>query len=240
MFLLGSQFRLVFWVAFVPGILAVVLLLIGVRDPVSIRRERFKFPLGRKALVRLGGHYWLVVLVGTVFSLARFSEAFLILRAEGLGLQARLVPLVLVAMNIAYSMTAYPIGHLSDRIGRQGLMSFGLIILIGSDAILACAGPPWMVFFGAALWGTHMGLTQGLLSAHIADSVSPEVRGTAFGVFGLMSGLALFFASLVAGWLWHQFGAPATFWGGALAAGLALLGFLGLSKKDNELTKVMH
>jgi len=228
MFSLGSQFRLVFWIAFIPGILAVILLLLGVQESAS-NSHRFRFPLSRQSLSLLGAHYWLVVLVGSVFTLARFSEAFLILRAEDVGFQIQFVPLVLVTMNIAYSMTAYPVGHLSDRIGRQGLMSLGLIILIGSDLIFAFAEARWMVVVGAALWGIHMGLTQGLISAHLADSVSTEFRGTAFGVFGLISGLTLLLASLLAGWLWKQFGAPATFWGGALAATIALVGFLSLN-----------
>ncbi|WP_369681925.1 MFS transporter [Malonomonas rubra] len=240
MFWLGGKFRQVFWVAFVPAALAVALLLIGVREPVSTNRGEFKFPLSRRSLALLGGRYWLVVLVGAVFTMARFSEAFLILRAEDVGLQVQLVPLILVAMNIAFSLTAYPVGLLSDRIGRQGLLSFGLVILIGADAMLAFAGNPWMVFGGAAIWGIHMGLTQGLIAAHIADSVTSEIRGAAFGVFGLISGLALLLASLVAGRLWQQFGAPATFLGGAFAAGIALLGFLGLNKFYKNQTKATH
>jgi len=230
MFLLHNRFRMIFWLAFIPGLLAVVLLLSGVREPAAERGKKFHFPLSRQSLARLGRRYWLIVLVGGVFTLARFSEAFLILRAEDVGLQVMFVPVVLVVMNIAYSLTAYPVGHLSDRIGRQGLMSLGLIMLIAADAIFACANTPWMVFAGAALWGVHMGLTQGLIAAHLADSITPDVRGTAFGVFGLISGLALLLASLLAGWLWQRLGAPATFWGGAVAAGVALLGFIALNR----------
>jgi MFS family permease len=161
-----------------------------------------------------------------MFTLARFSEAFLLLRAENVGLNVSLIPLVLVVMNIAYSLTAYPVGQLSDRIGRQGLMAVGMIVLIVSDIFLALAGGLCFIFIGAVLWGLHMGLTQGLISALIADAIPLEVRGTAFGVFGLVSGMALLSASLLAGWLWQIFGAPATFWGGSFIAALTLLMFL--------------
>ncbi len=228
MLLTGDRFRLVFWIAFLPGLLAVAMLLLGVKEPASLAGKAFSSPLSRRSLVMLGRRYWLVVLTGAIFTLARFSEAFLLLRAAGTGLDISLVPLALVVMNVAYSLTAYPVGRLSDRIGRQGLMAFGLIVLIGSDVLLAMAGGLWLVFAGAALWGLHLGLTQGLLAALIADASSPDLRGTAFGVFGLVSGMALFSASLLAGWLWQNYGAPATFWGGAVIAACALCGFLSL------------
>lgn len=228
MLLTGNSFRLVFWLAFLPGLLAVATLLLGVRDaPASARRD-FISPLDRRCLSRLGRQYWLVVLTGAVFTLARFSEAFLLLRAESVGLRISLVPLALVAMNVAYSLTAYPAGLLSDRVGRRGLMGLGLMVLVISDSLLAMAVGPLLVFAGAVLWGVHMGLTQGLISALIADATTADLRGTAFGMFGLISGLALLIASLLAGWLWQQFGAPATFCGGALLAALALCCYLGL------------
>jgi MFS family permease len=229
MLLSGGQFRLVFWVAFVPGVLAVMVLCFGVKEPDATAGKPLRSPLSRQSLVLLGRRYWLVALVGVVFTLARFSEAFLLLRAENVGLRLSLIPLALVVMNIAYSVTAYPVGLLSDRVGRQGLMALGLVVLIGADLCLALAGGVWMVFAGSALWGIHLGLTQGLLSTLIADASAPEVRGTAFGVFGLLSGVALLLASLIAGWLWQIFGAPATFWGGPLFAVLALGVFLGLN-----------
>lgn len=228
MILTGNHFRLIFWIAFIPGVLAIAMLLFGVREPVAVSSKGFRAPLSRHSLRLLGRRYWQVVLIGAMFTLARFSEAFLLLRAENVGLNVSLIPLVLVVMNIAYSLTAYPVGHLSDRIGRQGLMAVGLIVLIVSDIFLALAGGLWLVFVGAVLWGLHMGLTQGLISALIADAIPPEVRGTAFGMFGLISGMALLSASLLAGWLWQSFGAPATFWGGSLIAVLTLSMFLGL------------
>jgi MFS family permease len=228
MLLTGNRFRLVFWIAFIPGVLAVAMLLVGVKEPVALAGTAFRLPLNSRSLVLLGRQYWLVVVTGTIFTLARFSEAFLLLRAANVGLDISLVPLALVVMNVAYSMTAYPVGRLSDRIGRQGLLALGLMVLIGGDVLLATAGGGWQVFAGSALWGLHMGLTQGLLAALIADAISPDLRGTAFGMFGLVSGLALFAASLLAGWLWQNYGAPAPFWGGAVLAACALCGFLSL------------
>ena len=234
MLLTGNQFRLVFWIAFIPAILAVAMLFYGVKEPVSSAGKIFRPPLSRQSLGLLGRRYWLVVLTGSIFTLARFSEAFLLLRAETVGLNVTLIPLALVVMNVAYSLTAYPVGYLSDKIGRHGLMALGLIVLIGSDVLLALAGGVWLVFAGAALWGLHMGLTQGLLTALVADAVAPEVRGTAFGVFGLVSGMALLSASLLAGWLWQNFGVAATFWGGVVITSLALLGFFFLHQSSQD------
>ena len=236
----GGQFRLVFWIAFIPGTLAVALLLFGVREPTSIARKTFRSPLSRSSLALLGRRYWLVALIGAIFTLARFSEAFLLLRTENLGLRASLVPMTLVVMNIAYSLTAYPVGLLSDRIGRQGLLALGLLVLIGADTLLALAGNLWVVFAGVAFWGFHLGLTQGLISALIAETVSSEVRGTAFGIFGLISGMALLLASLLAGWLWQNFGASVAFLGGALITTLALFGFifLHLASKNHPAIRV--
>jgi MFS family permease len=231
MLITGDRFRLVFWLAFIPGLLAVMILLLMVREPAHLSSKGFRFPFTRENLVFLGRPYWLVVLIGAVFTLARFSEAFLLLRADTLSLRAGLVPLVLVVMNIAYSLMAYPVGRLSDRIGRQGLMAAGLLALIGADLLLAFANNFWWVFPGAALWGLHMGLTQGLLSALIADATPQQLRGTAFGVFGLVSGASLLSASLLAGWLWQHFGAFTTFSCGATIAAISLFGFLWLNLK---------
>ena len=226
MLLSGNKFRTVFWLAFLPGLLAVLILFLAVREPPSTSSRRFNSPLSRRNLAGLGRRYWLVILIGAIFTLARFSEAFLLLRAEDLDLQTSLIPLALVVMNIAYSLTSYPVGKLSDRIGRKGLMALGLLVLVGADLVLALAGNLWWMFAGAAFWGLHLGLTQGLLSALVADATTPQLRGTAFGVFGLVSGISLLLASLLAGWLWQNFGAAATFSCGATIAALALIGFL--------------
>ena len=229
--LFAGDFRKVFWLAVIPGGAAVAILFFGVREPKVSSAGGRKFFFSRAELAALGHGYWLVVAVGAVFTLARFSEAFLLLRAEDVGLQTSFVPIVLVVMNIVYTLTAYPAGYLSDRIGRTGLMAMGLLMLIISDLLLATAGQVWLVLVGAGCWGLHMGLTQGLLSALVADSAAPQRRGTAFGVFGLISGVALLLASLLAGWLWQNFGAATTFFGGAGLAVFALGGFVMLQLK---------
>lgn len=228
MLLSGDRFRLVFWLAGLPGLLAVLILVFKVKEPAAGNGRAARFPLLRQDLVQLDRRFWLVLLAGAIFTLARFSEAFLLLRAEALGLETALVPLVLVAMNLAYSLSAYPAGLLSDRWGRRGLLAGGLLALVAADLLLARADALPPVFAGVVLWGVHMGLTQGLLAALVADAAGPSLRGAAFGVFGLVSGLALLAASLAAGWLWQTFGAAAAFYGGAAAAAAALAGFLVL------------
>ncbi|MFK5926327.1 MAG: MFS transporter [Desulfuromusa sp.] len=226
----GNQFRTVFWIAFIPGVIAVIILFKLVKEPKFSGRKTFISPFKRKNLALLGRHYWLVVLVGVLFTLARFSEAFLLLRAEDIGLRVALIPLILVVMNIAYSLTAFPAGKLSDRIGRKGLMASGLLVLIAADLLLGAAGTLWQVFLGVGLWGLHLGLTQGILSAWIADSANPDLRGTAFGVFGLCNGIAILIASVLAGWLWQRFSPDMTFFSGAGIAAAALLGFMLIGK----------
>jgi MFS family permease len=232
MALFRENFRTVFWVAFLPALVAVSLLVFAVKEPKDTPVSARKFPFGRAELAELGRGFWWVLAVGAVFTLARFSEAFLLLRGENVGLKVGFVPVILVVMNIVYTLTAYPVGHLSDRIGRTGLMAMGLVVLIGSDLVLALAGNVWLVLAGASLWGLHLGLTQGLLSALVADAAGPQRRGTAFGVFSLVSGVALLLASLLAGWLWESYGAPATFFAGAALAVLALAGFFALRGRE--------
>jgi MFS family permease len=170
----------------------------------------------------LGQSYWLVVGIGFVFTLARFSEAFLLLRAQSVGVSASMIPLVFVLMNIVYSLTAYPVGHLSDRLGRTGLLIIGLAALIASDLTFSFSKTVLQLALGTALWGLHMGFTQGLFAAMIADTATPHLRGTAFGVFNMAGGLAMLMASVIAGLLWDLFGAPATFLVGAIFATMTL------------------
>jgi MFS family permease len=226
----SGDFRSVFWLATVPGLLSVVILAFYVSEPVVSFTGSLKFPLHRKNLREMGCSYWLAVLFGCLFTLARFSEAFLLLRATSVGMKASMVPALMVLMNVVYSLTAYPVGRLSDRIGRTGMMAVGLVVLIASDLIFAVANASWVVAAGTALWGLHMGLTQGLLSAMIADNARQDLRGTAFGIFSLASGVATLLASIFAGWLWEGFGAPATFIAGATIATAALIGFMVLRR----------
>jgi MFS family permease len=227
MLLWANDFRAVFWVAVIPGFLAVALLLFGVREP---ERERATDgprlnPITHANLQRMGAPYWRVAVLGAVFMLARFSEAFLLLRAMQGGLPVAYTPLVLVAMNLVYSLGAYPFGKLADRVSHIALLAWGLAVLVAADLLLA-AGSHWMTAgAGIALWGLHMAMTQGLLATMVAETAPADLRGTAFGFFNLVSGLALLLASTLAGVLWDQLGAFATFAAGAVfsLAALALL-----------------
>lgn len=222
----ANDFRAVFWVAVIPGLLAVALLQWGVDEPARHVGEKRTNPIRRENLRRLGGAYWWVVAVGAVFTLARFSEAFLVLRAEQSGIAVALVPLVMVAMNVVYAASAYPFGQLSDRMNHKVLLALGLLVLIAADVVLALGGHWTTVLAGVALWGIHMGMTQGLLATMVADTAPAELRGTAFGVFNLVSGFAMLVASVVAGLLWDRLGASFTFYAGAAFSALALLGLL--------------
>ncbi len=226
MLLWANDFRAVFWVAVVPGVLAVVLLLFGVHEPerqagqAATKRTN---PITRQNLKRLGKSYWWVVGIGAVFTLARFSEAFLVLRAQQGGMAIALVPLVMVAMNVVYAVTAYPFGKLSDRVSHTKLLAAGLVVLIAADLVLASSNHWAVVLGGVALWGVHMGMTQGLLATMVANTAPADLRGTAYGFFNLMSGLALLLASGLAGLVWDQLGAAYTFYAGAVFCVLALI-----------------
>ena len=234
MWLTLDDIRAVFWIAAFPAALAVAVLAFGVREPVATRPARpARFPLHIEEIRRLGAPFWIVVAVGVVFSLARFSEAFLILKAQAVGLPATLAPLVLVAMNIVYAGASYPVGVFSDRGDRAAPLAAGLVALIAADAALAFAQSLPLVWLGVALWGLHMGLTQGLFAALVADAAPPELRGSAFGVFNLTSGLALLLASAAAGALWDAYGPAAAFSAGAVCASLALAGLL-LARQANS------
>lgn len=229
MLLWANDFRAVFWVAVIPGMLAVLLLVVGVREPERPGGARRVNPIRRENLVRLTADYWWVVGIGAVFALARFSEAFLVLRAEQGGIAVALVPLVMVAMNVVYAASAYPFGRLSDRVNRKTLLAGGLVVLIAADLVLANDDHWGSVLAGVALWGIHMGMTQGLLAAMIADTAPEDLRGTAFGFFNLISGIAVLIASLLAGLLWDQLGAAFTFYCGAGFSALALLALIAKS-----------
>jgi MFS family permease len=226
MLLWANDFRAVFWVAVIPGTLAVLLLLVGVREPERHLEAKKTNPIRRENIMRLTASYWWVVVVGAVFTLARFSEAFLVLRAQQGGIPVALVPLVMVAMNLVYAGAAYPFGKLSDRMSHKVLLAWGLAVLICADLVLASNSHWTTVVVGVALWGVHMGMTQGLLATMVADTAPADLRGTAYGVFNLVSGVAMLIASAVAGLLWDQFGASFTFYAGALFCVLALLGLL--------------
>ena len=180
-------------------------------------------PIRRERLRELGRGYWSVVALGGVFTLARFSEAFLVLKAEQSGIALALVPLLMVAMNAVYALSAYPLGRLSDRVSHRRLLAAGLALLVAADLVLAQSEGWRGVLAGVMLWGLHMGMTQGLLAAMVAGQAPAELRGTAFGLFNLVCGLAMLLASSLAGLLWDRFGSAHTFYAGAAFAALALL-----------------
>ena len=233
MLLWANDFRAVFWVAVIPGLLSVLLLMVGVTEPERHADAPRTNPINRANMRRLSAAYWWVVGIGAVFTLARFSEAFLVLRAQQLGVGMAWVPLVIVAMNLVYAASAYPFGWLSDRVSHSRLLVAGLLVLILADAVLAVSTDWVSLLIGVALWGVHMGMTQGLLATMVADTAPADLRGTAFGLFNLVSGVAMLVASVVAGWLWETQGASFTFVGGAIFAVMALL-FLSLRPSDDN------
>jgi MFS family permease len=228
MLLWTNDFRAVFWVAIIPGFLAVALLFFGVQEPErdksSVRRAIN--PIRRENLRRLSAAYWWVVAIGAVFTLARFSEAFLVLRAQQGGLPIAFAPLVLIGMNVVYALSAYPFGKLSDGMSHAKLLALGLAVLVGADIALAYSNHWTWVWAGVTLWGLHMGITQGLLATMVADTAPADLRGTAYGFFNLVSGLAMLLASVLAGLLWDRFGAAFTFVAGAMFSAAALAALL--------------
>jgi MFS family permease len=225
MLLWSNDFRAIFWIAAVPAALAVLLLIVGIQEhrehstAPKVRREN---PIKRANLARLGSNYWWIVAIGAAFHLARFSEAFLLLRAEQTGIQLALVPLMLVAMNLVYSVLAYPFGALADRVNHKHLLAWGLLALLLADLVLASSTSPYTVLLGLMLWGTHMALTQGLFAALIAQTAPADLRGTAFGFFNLLCGVSVLIASVTAGWIWMTAGPEWTFYVGAALVLVAL------------------
>lgn len=229
MLLLNDDLRAVLWFAVIPAAICILLLVFGVEEPASPPQgQRVRLPLHRDEIRKLPTAYWLLVTTGGLFSLARFSEAFLTLRGMELGLPLALTPAIMLLMSLVYAATAYPAGRLGDWMSRPLLLLFGLGALIGADLLLALTNGLLPALFGIALWGLHMGLTQGVLSAMVADIAPTSLRGTAFGLFNLVSGIVLLAASVIAGVAWDLFGSQATF---LLGCGFALLSALvvGLS-----------
>ena len=223
MILWANDFRAVFWVAVIPGLLAVLLLFLGVTEPKQNHTNHRINPISKANLKRLNAAYWWVVIIGALFMLARFSEAFLVLKGQQSGIPIAYTPLIMVAMNIIYAATAYPFGKLSDRLSHTRLLAFSLIILIAADLVIANSHHWSTLLFGLTLWGIHMGITQGLLAALVAATSPKDLLGTAYGFFNLMSGIALLVASALAGLVWDLYGSSATFYAGAVFCGLTLV-----------------
>jgi MFS family permease len=226
MLLTANSYTTVFWAAVIPAFIAFGLRLIGVEEP------NRRIDADQKPALRLGGvrrfekPFWMVVVVSTVLALARFSEAFLVLRAQNVGLPVALAPVIMIVMNVVYALASYPAGALSDRLGRYGVLAAGIAALAVADVLLAVGGTVPLMLLGVVFWGLHMALTQGLLAALVADTSPPELRGTAFGLFNLASGVAMLAGSVTAGALWDASGSAMTFLFGGAVAVVALFGFL--------------
>jgi len=221
----------IFWVAVIPAVGAVALLFFGLKEPERKTETKRSNPISFASLRQLNREYWWVVLVGMAFTLARFSEAFLVILAKDHGVGLAAIPLVMVAMSAIYAATAYPFGALSDRFSHRLLLALGLIVLIAADIVLALSSSMALLFVGIVLWGIHMGMTEGLLSVMIAKTAPSELRGSAFGFFGLMRGMMTILASVLAGALWHYSGSQATFLTGAAFASVSLL-ILTMNQKN--------
>ncbi len=220
---LAGSLRTVLWIAVVPAFVAVIVLWVGVREPPrqpQAQAKRRTVDLRVRAMPR---SFWIVCAVASVFMLSRFSEAFLVLAGMRGGLTPALTPVVLVAMNLAYLLSAYPVGKLSDRMPKQTLLVVGCGILAAANGLLAIASNPVLLILGALLWGLHMGFTEGVFAAMVANSAPKDLRGSAFGLFNMLRGLVLLAASVTAGLLWDQVGPQATFGFGSLLAVLTVV-----------------
>jgi MFS family permease len=225
MLVFKDNIRTVLWFAVPPAVIAVAILIIAVREPKAAPQDE-RVPVKLKEIAQLGRPYWFVIGVGAIFTLARFSEAFLVLRAQEAGLAIALAPAVIAVMSLVFAASAYPAGGIQDKAGARPLLLAGLATLMIADLALGFGGSLGAIFSGIALWGLHMGLTQGVLSALVAASAPQRLRGTAFGIFGLVTGLFSLLASILAGVLWTGIGPDATFATGAGLAFVALVAFL--------------
>lgn len=224
MMVFAGDFKRVFWFATIPAFLAVGLLIVGIHEPDNIRAKgEIAPPIQFATLTQFSAAYWWIVSIGGFFTLARFSEAFLILRAQAAGLPDMFAPAILIVMNIVYALSAYPAGRLADRFNRSHLLLAGLLVLMLADLLMASAPGLERIFAGVVLWGLHMGMTQGLLAAMVADAAPARLRGSGFGIFYLVSGVAMLFASVVAGLVWDVYGAAMTFYCGAGLAAVSLI-----------------
>lgn len=227
----ADDIRTVLWFTILPGIVS-ILLLLRVPEPADGPRKPRRLPLTRQGLHSLGPAFWRVAALGGWIGLARFSEAFLVLRASERGVSATWIPAVLMVMSVVYTLSSYPAGKLSDAMPRRRVLAWGMAVLLLADVLLAKANGIGWLFAGIALWGLHMGLTQGILASLVADTAPAEFRGTAFGAFNLVSGAALLTASALAGWLWQARGPAATFWCGAAISAISLPLLVLMARKD--------
>ncbi len=235
---LAFDLRSVLWIACIPALIAVAILAFGINEPKPTQPHKTRPGFNLASAKNLGAAFWWVAGLGAAVMLARFSEAFLVLKAASSGMATAYVPLVMVVMSVVYSLSSYPAGVMSDRLGRNGLLVSGLIVLVIADVVLARSTTMWPMLAGVALWGLHMGLTQGILTTLVADTAPADMRGTAFGTFSLVSGIATLLASVAAGYMWDTNGEAAVFVVGAVLAVVALmLAMLSICREGSTLTK---
>ena len=213
-----GELRTVLWIAVIPAFLSVVVLWVGVREPQVQPDASTKSRRVNLNVRAMPASFWVVCTVASVFMLSRFSEAFLVLVGTRAGLTPAFAPIALVAMNLAYLLSAYPVGKLSDRMEKPQLLVFGCALLAIANLTLAFASTPVLLVVGSLLWGLHMGFTEGIFAAMVANSAPKDLRGSAFGIFNLLRGLVLLAASVAAGILWDQVGPQATFGFGSVLA----------------------
>lgn len=238
MLVFSNDVRLVLWFAVLPAIVTMLIIVFKVKEPEKEEKEHnFKMPINVSVIKNFSKQFWFIVILGAMFMLARFSEAFLVLKASEVGFEAAWVPLVMIVMALTYTIFAYPIGKLSDRIKREYMLIIGLMILILADIILANAKSNISVLIGTAIWGIHMGFTQGVLATLIADYSPKEYNGTAFGIFNFVSGISMLIASIIAGVVWQEFGSYMTFYAGGIFALISLFMVYMNIKMKNDLTK---
>nr|WP_200892490.1 MFS transporter [Aliterella atlantica] len=220
--------RLVFWAAMIPAFLAVGLLIWGIQAPPFAQPSSKSKASGLRwqSLQQLGVNYWHLVVVVCLFNLGNSSDAFLLLKAKDVGISFTAVPLVLTAIHAGSAVSAYPAGWLSDRLSRRNVFLVGLGLFALTYGGLAIARQPWQVWLLLGLYGLYQGITQGVLLAMVAATITPMSRGTAFSFLSLVAGFSLLLASLLAGWLWQQIGSWAAFGLGSASAIAAILYFI--------------
>jgi len=226
MLLFVNNFRSLFWIAVIPAFLSVIFLIIGVDEPKKDGWKSQPTKLSLKEIGNLSPRYWLVVAIATALMFARFSQAFLILRATTVGMSFAMTPLVIIIMNIMSASSAYYVGYLSDKMNRLFFIVAGFVVLIASDVILGYASNPWHLIAGVTLWGFHIGLTQGVFDTLIVDTTESHIRGSAFGIFNFICGIALIISNVVAGWFWQRYNPATTFFVGAGFTIVALIFFV--------------
>lgn len=221
MSLLGDQLRLVFWVALIPGLLAVALILLGVEEPKNAPTG--ETPMKAWKFNHFSAAFWEACAMGFILQLSRLGDAFLILRAKDFGVATHFLPGVLIVMNIVYSLTSYPAGSLSDRVGRKTVITFGFLLLALANGLLALNASIVITFLGIVLWGIQMGLTQSNLIALVTDTCPATLRGTALGIYNLFSAIAMIIGGSSTGYIWDHFGASTAFY---VAASVSVIGLV--------------